>query len=136
MTDLVLEKIALRAALDVDGVLRHSGSVTGRVGALLARETTAGAQYPRARVDSLAGSAHIVDVTVAARWPSPVSRLAEGVRSHVADELTRLTGSRPARVNVTVAALLPGAAAAGRRNGLIELPDASETVRSPKEESP
>lgn len=136
MADVVLEKVALRAALDVDGVVRHSGSLAGRVGAMVSRDTTAGTDYPRARVDSLAGTAHVVDVTVAVPWPSPVTRICGQVRTHVADELDRLTGGRPVRVNVTVAALVPGAVR-NRRDGLIELPAADDepvAAPLPKEE--
>ena len=138
MADVVLEKVALGAALDVDGVVRHSGSLTGRVGALVSRDTSAGTDYPRARVDSLAGTAHVVDVTVAVPWPSPVTRICRRVRTHVADELDRLTGARPVRVNVIVAALVPGAAVRNRRDGLVELPAVDDAPAAPpqKEELP
>src|SRR5690606_19478224 len=105
--DVVFEKIAIGAALDVAGVVRSDGSVAGRLGSLVSRDTTVGSAYPRARVESAGSAAHVVDVTLAVSWPSPITRVCRDVRDRVGDELQRLTGSRPLRVNVTVAQVVP-----------------------------
>jgi len=122
IADTVFEKIALRAALDVDGVVRDGGSVTDRLAGLVGLDSATGANYPKARVQTAGGRPIVVDVDLAVRWPCPVSAVCRQVRSHVADELERLAGDRPARVNVAVAAVLPGAAVARRRQGFVELP--------------
>ncbi|GAA2368347.1 MULTISPECIES: Asp23/Gls24 family envelope stress response protein [Gordonia] len=123
MADSVFEKIALAAALSVDGVVRHDGSMAGRLGAFVGGEATAGSDYPRVRVESAGGAAHVVDLTLALAWPSPISATCSRVRQKVGDELDRLTGNRPVRVNVAVEAVVPGAAARFRKNGFVQLPD-------------
>ncbi len=120
--DVVFEKIALGAALDVDGVVRTDESGAARLGTLISRDTTVGAAYPRARVASAGGAAHVVDVTLAVAWPSPIARVCRDVRSRVGDELQRLTGNRPLRVNVAVARVVPESRRTGGRT-FVELPD-------------
>lgn len=120
--DSVFEKIALGAALTVDSVVRIDESGAGRLGSLINRDTTVGAAYPRASVESAGGAAHVVDVTIAVTWPSPIARVCRDVRSRVGDELLRLTGNRPLRVNVTVARVVPKSRRVGNRT-FVELPD-------------
>ncbi|WP_245569681.1 Asp23/Gls24 family envelope stress response protein [Gordonia shandongensis] len=123
VVDAVFEKIALGAALEVDGVVRHGDSVAGRIGSLVSRDTTAGTSFPRARVESVGGAAHVVDITLAVVWPSPIARICRDVRTRVSDELDRLTGGRPVRVDVTVGEVVAGDAARLRKRGIVELPD-------------
>ncbi|EGD54942.1 Asp23/Gls24 family envelope stress response protein [Gordonia neofelifaecis] len=135
MADVVFEKIALRAALSVRGVVARDASVTGALGALVNGETTVGLDYPRARVESAGGFAHVVDVALAVAWPSPITDVCKRVRRRVGDELEQLTGGRPVRVNVTVAAVIPGATAALKKNGFVELPEPDDAARYPGIES-
>lgn len=102
------EKIAARAALDVDGVVPYASTITSLLGgAARSGHSVDGDDYPRARVD-MSQAAPTVSVSVALRWPSPVTAVSQQVRRHVADELARLTGQRPLWVDVTVAQLVPG----------------------------
>lgn len=132
MTDAVFEKIALRAALGVDGAVRHDGSVAAKIGSLVGREATSGSAYPRVRVEAAGGKPHVVDLAIAVRWPSPVSAVCRRVRTHVADELERLTGWRPVRVDVEVAAVVAGPGARRAASGYVALPapDAATTIEA------
>lgn len=138
------EKIAARAALDVDGVVPYATAISSLIGgAARSGHSVDGDDYPRARVD-MSQSAPVVNMTVALRWPCPITAVCQEVRRHVADQLAALTGLRPSAVNVTVAHLdpVPGAsrrdAADGSgpslrktakssrtRRGFIELPAAA-----------
>ncbi|KAA0018946.1 Asp23/Gls24 family envelope stress response protein [Antrihabitans cavernicola] len=87
----VATRIAEHAALDVPEVIKHSS----RLGALTGRE------LPRAVVDMTPVHPNVhVDIAVA--WPSPVAAVCRQVRTRVADELDRLTGRKPSRVDVSV----------------------------------
>ncbi|MGV9713572.1 Asp23/Gls24 family envelope stress response protein [Gordonia sp. NPDC003424] len=130
IADRVGEKIAVRTALGVDGVIEH----TTTLGALLSGSTpgraVAGGDYPCATVD-LSPVTPWVAMTIAVRWPTPVTEICRSVRAEVADELARLTGIRPDRVDVTVAAVVPTASIpdpAGDRPGFVELPPPIETI--------
>lgn len=88
----VATRIAELAALDVDEVVSHSS----KLGALTGRD------LPRAIVDMSSANPNVhLDIAVA--WPSPVAAVCRQVRTHVADELDRLTGRKPGRVDVSVA---------------------------------
>jgi uncharacterized alkaline shock family protein YloU len=92
----VYSQIARQAALEVPGVVAHSvtlGSLTGR-------------NLPKALADS--DSRHpSIAVEIAIGWPSSAAEVSAAVQHHVAEVLTRLTGRRPARVDVDVAAVSP-----------------------------
>ncbi|WP_341258475.1 Asp23/Gls24 family envelope stress response protein [Gordonia malaquae] len=120
IADRVVEKIATRAALNVDGVVRHQDTVGSLLGAAGDR-LGIGADLPRATVDSV-GSARRLSLTVALTWPSEVTRLTREIRSRVADELEEYTGVRPVRVDVTVRHLVPRGEVSRRKNGYIDLP--------------
>ena len=87
----VISQIARQAALEVDGVVPYSvtlGSLTGR-------------NLPRALADS--DPRHpAITVEIAVSWPMPAVDVAERVQQHVIEVVTRLTGRRPARVDVEV----------------------------------
>lgn len=89
------EQIARRAALTVDGVVAHHGAL-GFIGA---------GDYPKVDVD-LSDPLPVVGVQIAVTWPSPITRVAQGVRTAVAAELHRLTGMVAQRVDVTVSAVI------------------------------
>lgn len=118
MADRVAQKIAERVCLEVPDVLRHRGGVSllgGVTGPL-------GGEYPDAQVEQTPTSLD-VRIKVVLRWPSRISAVCRQLRDHVAEELARLTGVRPGRVDVTVVALVADdKAAERRRSGMIELP--------------
>ncbi|GEE00678.1 hypothetical protein nbrc107696_11240 [Gordonia spumicola] len=139
IADRVIEKIAARAALDVAGVVRHSGAVGSLLGATGDR-LGIGSDLPRAAVDS-SGRARRLSLTVALAWPCAVTRVAQEIRARVADDLLEFTGDRPVRVDVTVRQLVPRGEVSRRKSGYIDLPpleDAdsrAETHRSEEESS-
>ncbi len=90
--DRVVERVAERAALEVPGVVRHSGTL-GRV---------TGRDLPR--VDAtVAGGRVRVRLDVAVEWPNPLPDTASAVRSTVAERLAALTGMTVDAVDVTAA---------------------------------
>jgi uncharacterized alkaline shock family protein YloU len=96
IADRVVEKIAARAALEVDGV----GGVPRRI---LGRR--AGPAVPgllprvRARVD---GPIAVLSMSISVRYPTPVSQVAAGVRAQVAARLSELCGLDAAAVHIDV----------------------------------
>ncbi|AZG48718.1 Asp23/Gls24 family envelope stress response protein [Gordonia insulae] len=126
--DRVGEKIAVRAALGVDGVVRHQTSLGSLLSGSTPGRALAGGDHPRATVD-MSGAAPWVRIAIAVRWPCPLTEVCWQVRFAVARDILRLTGIRPSRVDVTVAAVLSAADLADRtgeqRPGFVELPPAS-----------
>ncbi|NDZ93967.1 Asp23/Gls24 family envelope stress response protein [Streptomyces sp. SID6673] len=136
IADRVGEKIAVRAALDVDGVVRHQTSLGSMLSGATPGRAVAGGDYPQATVD-MSVTAPSVRLTIAVRWPCRLTDVCRQVRGVTADELARLTGVRPGRVDVTVAAVLSGPVVSADRTGpgFVELPapqpaPADEEVRS------
>lgn len=115
----VLEKLGVRAALSVPGVISHSsgiGKLTGR-------------RLPRidVRMDGQGRSA-TVDAQIAVAWPGPVVAVAQVARETVAEWIERSTGVPVLAVNVEVAAVVPvGDPAADR----VRLQDLREAPRTP-----
>lgn len=122
MADVVFEKIAIGAALDVAGVVRQGNSRWRKLGNLVSRDTSLETDYPHARVETIGGSAHVIDLTIAIAWPAPIGDVCREVRVRVSDELARLAGDRPARVNVTVGEVVPAAFTRLRKRGFVEVP--------------
>ncbi|WHU48714.1 Asp23/Gls24 family envelope stress response protein [Gordonia sp. L191] len=120
IADRVGAKIARRAALDIDGVTRYSNTIGSLLG-----PGALGAAYPAVRVD-MSDTAPLVEVTVALTWPCAVAQVCRDVRAHVADELARLTGIRPSRVDVTVGTITTDNGNSTTRDGYVELPAPSE----------
>lgn len=116
IADRVGAKIARRAALEVDGVIRSSSAIGSLLG-----PGPLGSAYPSVRVD-MADAAPIVEVRVALRWPCAVGEVSRTVSRHVAHELARLTGIRPSRVNVEVAVITSEREESASRDGYVELP--------------
>ncbi|MGC4960288.1 Asp23/Gls24 family envelope stress response protein [Gordonia sp. DT101] len=129
IADRVGEKIAVRAALDVDGVIRHQTSLGSMLSGATPGRAVAGGDYPQAVVD-MSMTAPWVRLTIAVRWPCRLTDVCREVRGVTADELARLTGVRPARVDVRVAAVLSGPALGADRPGLgfVEVPPARQPV--------
>lgn len=120
--DRVGEKIAVRTALAIDGVIEHRS----RLGALLSGSTPGravmGGDYPSADID-MSSPAPKVTMSIAVHWPAPVTAICRRVRTEVADELGRLTGVRPTRVDVTVAAVVPSSADAAMSDASAASPE-------------
>ncbi|MFW0792542.1 Asp23/Gls24 family envelope stress response protein [Gordonia sp. CPCC 205515] len=114
--DRVGEKIAVRTALGVDGVIEHRS----KLGALLSGSTPGrammGSDYPSASIDMSSVAPHVA-MNIAVRWPAPVTAICQRVRTEVAAELERLTGIRPERVDVSIAAVVPASVAAALPDG-------------------
>ncbi len=98
IADRVGEKIAVRSALAVDDVIARRSSISSA----LRGAARLGGDLPQAAI-SMDQPAPTVRISIAVRWPSPIAEVCDRVRTHVADELDRLTGVRPGRVDVTVA---------------------------------
>ena len=89
--DKVVERLAVKAALDTDGVLARSegfGKLTGR-------------DLPRVRV-LISGGRVRAGVDIAALWPTPLPALTASVRDNVARALSSLAGLHVDGVDVTV----------------------------------
>lgn len=106
---LVAEKIAARAAAEVDGV---GGVVETGLGRLLPWATT----HERARADAAVDHGTVrVDLTVNVVYPQPVGQVASRVRERVTRRLAELCGLKVTEVNITVPELVPADRAPRRR---------------------
>lgn len=74
---------------------------------------------PRCVAD-MSDTAPLVEVTVALTWPCAVAQVCRDVCAHVADELARLTGIRPSRVDVTVGTITTDNGDSTTRDGYVE----------------
>ncbi|MCD2143991.1 Asp23/Gls24 family envelope stress response protein [Gordonia paraffinivorans] len=118
--DRVVEQIAARAVLDIPDVTRRQGTVGSLLGSTAGRSAI-GSDLPRATLRS-SGSARRISLEIALEWPCAVADVSRRSRDHVADEVERLTGTRPVRVDVTVRQLLPRDEVQRRKSGFIDLP--------------
>ena len=121
IADRVAAKIATRAALSVDAVVRHHSGLGAVVGAA----------YPQVRVDMAPSAGPQLMVIVALRWPSAVADVCRQVRQQVTRDVHRLTGVTPTRVDVSVAQMISSSGRSGGRGDagrsharLVELPAA------------
>lgn len=117
IADKVGAKIAERAALDVDGVVRYKTTM----GSLLGGAGPIGGVYPSVTVD-MSDSAPRVAAVIAVQWPCPVTQVCRDVQAHIAAELLRLTGIAPARVDVAVAQIVSSEEVVTQKKGFVELP--------------
>jgi uncharacterized alkaline shock family protein YloU len=86
----VLEKLAVRAAFEVDGVDPAPAS------GLLGRRSGP-------RITAHLDGAHVdVDLDVAMRYPLPVGVVADQVREQIRQRIDALTGMHARRINITV----------------------------------
>lgn len=98
----VVEKVARRAAGEVDGVVP---STAGRLGRTHLPDVSSSVHGRRTRLD----------VAVALRWGLPAADVAARVRDHVTTRVQQLTGLTVAGVDVSVDALVvPTTETAGR----------------------
>ncbi len=91
----VVEKVAARAAGEIEQV---SGLQTGLTGRVLGRERI------RASAE-LEGSIAVLRLTLAAAFPAPLVSLTRAVRANVTERVQRLCGLRVDHVDITVATL-------------------------------
>ena len=106
----VVEKIATRAASEVDGV---GGVLQTGLSRLL--PWTVGGDSP-ARASAEVGTDTVtVDLTVNVLYPQPVAAVTNEVRNQVIRRLSELCGLRATQVNIAVPALVTPARHAGRR---------------------
>jgi uncharacterized alkaline shock family protein YloU len=106
----VVEKIATRAASEVDGV---GGVVQTGLSRLL--PWSVGGDSP-ARASAEVGTDTVtVDLTVSVLYPQPVATVTNEVRSQVIRRLSELCGLRATEVNIAVPALVASPRGARRR---------------------
>ena len=97
----VVEKIATRAASEVDGV---GGVVQTGLSRLLPWSIGDGSP---ARASAEVGAETVtIDLTVNVLYPQPVAVVTNGVRDHVTRRLAELCGLRATQVNIAVPALV------------------------------
>lgn len=107
---LVVEKIATRAASEVQGV---GGVIQTGLARLL--PWSVGTDAP-ARAHAAVGDGTVqLDLTVSVLYPQPVATVTNQVRAQVSRRLTELCGLQATRVDISVPALLLPARDARRR---------------------
>jgi uncharacterized alkaline shock family protein YloU len=107
----VVEKIATRAASEVDGV---GGVVETGLSRLLPWSIGSGAAPARASAD-VGAETVTVDLTVNVVYPEPVAGVTNRVREQVTRRLLELCGLRATEVNIVVPALVAPARDLRRR---------------------
>ncbi|BBG05280.1 MULTISPECIES: Asp23/Gls24 family envelope stress response protein [Pseudonocardia] len=108
VADQVVEKIAIAALAETDGV----GGTSGTVDRMLGRDEAGG----RPRVSAtVSGRSVRLDARISVAYPSPVAATCDRARAHVVRQVESLTGLGVARVDIAVSALtLPRASSTGR----------------------
>lgn len=87
-----VEKVAEYAALHVSGVASANGSALSR---------SFGRSYPRVEAE-VAGDRAVLDIEIAAVWPTPIPALANEVVRSVREQVQRCAGVRADRINVKI----------------------------------
>ena len=106
----VVEKIATKAASEVDGV---GGVLQTGLSRLL--PWTVGGDSPARASAEVGGDTVTVDLTVNVLYPEPVATVTNAVRSQVTRRLSELCGLRATEVNIAVPALVTPLRGARRR---------------------
>ena len=106
----VVEKIAARAASEVDGV---GGVVETGLSRLL--PWSLGGDAPATASAEVGAETVAVDLTVNVLYPEPVAAVTNRVRAQVTRRLSELCGLRATEVNIAVPALVTPPRRAGRR---------------------
>ncbi|HAT1504362.1 Asp23/Gls24 family envelope stress response protein [Corynebacterium striatum] len=113
-----LERIVGTAIASVPGTVAIDAKLAG----------LAGRAFPRLLIQSDPTKEVVaVDANIAVTWPSPVTAVAEAARAAIEEAVRTYTGYATTRVNVTVAAAVPGErvtglAVASRRAPSVTLP--------------
>lgn len=99
ISEKTVTRIVRRAAASVPGTTDQAGGLD-----------VLGRNYPRFDVELDSNSdAVAIDAYIAVTWPSPVTRVAETVRTTIFDWVRDMTDIPVVRVNVTVGPIVPGA---------------------------
>jgi len=106
----VLEKIAGRAASEVDGVGAEAGAGVGRL-----FPWSLGGDAPATAQVDLTGGTMRVELSVSVLYPRPVAMVTNAVRAHVVQRLAELSGMKAVRVDISVPALVVPGPGARRR---------------------
>ncbi len=104
----VVEKIAARAALEVDDAGGAGARMLGRAVPGAGRLGIRGAgldQMPSVDAD-VDGSLAFVDIEISVRWPASAVRVANAVRERIAARLDELVGLETREVNIEIAELV------------------------------
>lgn len=99
IADRVVEKIAARAATDVE---RAAGSTRKVFGISVGQPRPTDPAQVDVVVDGDIASIHLA---LSVRWPSPIRQVCRDVRDRVTEQVTTLTGLRVAEVDIDVTAL-------------------------------
>jgi uncharacterized alkaline shock family protein YloU len=110
ITPLVVEKIASRAASEVDGV---GGVIETGLSRLL--PWSVGDPSPARASAAVDADTVTVDLTVNVVYPEPIAAVTNNVRAQVTRRLGELCGLRTTEVNIAVPALVTPARATRRR---------------------
>lgn len=103
-THKALEHIVTSAIASVPGTEAIDAKLAG----------LAGRAFPRLLIQSDPASEVLaVDASIAVTWPSPVTDVAKSTRKAIEEWVAAYTGYRTTRVNVTVAAAVPGERVSG-----------------------
>ena len=98
ISEKTVTKIVRQAAASVPGTTDQAGGLD-----------VLGRNYPRFDVELDSNSdAVAIDAYIAVSWPSPVTRVAETVRTTIFDWVRDMTDIPVVRVNVTVGPIIPG----------------------------
>lgn len=101
VAEVVVAKLAQRAALSVDEVVGLDRGAAGAVSGVMGR--VRGGDHAIQGVSVEVGrSQTAVDLTVAVLYPSPIGEVASAVRRAVTDEVSRMAGLEVVEVNVEV----------------------------------
>jgi uncharacterized alkaline shock family protein YloU len=111
----VVEKIAARAALEVDDAGGAGARVLGRSlpGAAIVGLRGAGLDQLPAASAEVDGRLAFIDLELSVRWPASALKVADSVRRQVIDRLESLVGLQVREVNIEITKLV-GRPAPGR----------------------
>lgn len=108
ISDGAVARIAAHAATEVDGV---GGAANRVLGVVVGAEDLDNAAKVTAAV---AGTSAALDVRLSVSYPASVASTTERTRAHLMRRVEEFTGLTVSRVDITVTALLPTAAATRR----------------------
>lgn len=101
VAEVVVAKLAQRAALSVDEVVGLDRGAAGAVSGVMGR-VRGGDHAIQGVTVEVGRSQTAVDLTVAVLYPSPIGEVASAVRRAVTDEVSRMAGLEVVEVNVEV----------------------------------
>jgi len=108
ISDLVVERIAAHAALEVDGI---GGSALRVLGVTVGAEE---AERDVRVIARITGAVVALDVRLSITYPAPVGSTTEATRTHLTRRVHDMTGLSVSKVDITVTALHCTMVATGR----------------------